>query len=522
MVILLCLLCLTAHAQKLVLAPAVKNGYLCTIDTAGRVVADSLYPMDELNKLQMEHVPELFHSEGIYRLRENGLFGFKDHKGHVIAPFIFVETGKFVNGLVAVRHGQKWGCINRQGRYIADTLYDHVSDAVDGRIVLRRGQDIAVIDTMGRFILPFYYKTDATYFPEPTYVCGLLRVMVKDTIVPGAPVYEWSITGHDPYDPGWKIGFVDKSGKLVIDTVYHLQGALRSNEADYIDACDRHWVCGTGMSQHQTYQGYHLNGSYYQFDRERCLVMENGRPVVIDTGGHARFTIYTDQFDDVLVTNIGGFFTVQKRPVLSGAVSFHAPTLILKNGKVVGTLKEEDPNLVYNANGKVVLHFKEDEDVYRMSETRLVKVSPDKQTAKEEVFVKPISVYDTSGRFFFRFYNSWQPLGGAQYATEGRQTLNGVDGFITTKGKFRSREGEFWTLGENNEGTMMACQKERYGFVTPEFQWAIEPTYEMARSFSHGFAAVKKGGKWGFIDHKGRVRVPYVYDAVSSFIAVSQ
>jgi len=45
----------------------------------------------------------------------------------------------------------------------------------------------------------------------------------------------------------------------------------------------------------------------------------------------------------------------------------------------------------------------------------------------------------------------------------------------------------------------------------------LELKLEKARAFSEGLAAVKAGGKWGFVDREGRVLIACQYDEVSSF-----
>lgn len=45
----------------------------------------------------------------------------------------------------------------------------------------------------------------------------------------------------------------------------------------------------------------------------------------------------------------------------------------------------------------------------------------------------------------------------------------------------------------------------------------VAPTYEDAKGFSEGLAAVKKNGKWGFIDETGKVVIDFKYDYAGSF-----
>lgn len=45
----------------------------------------------------------------------------------------------------------------------------------------------------------------------------------------------------------------------------------------------------------------------------------------------------------------------------------------------------------------------------------------------------------------------------------------------------------------------------------------VAPQYEDAGQFSEGLAAVKKGGKWGYIDEEGNVVIPFQYDYAWGF-----
>jgi hypothetical protein len=45
----------------------------------------------------------------------------------------------------------------------------------------------------------------------------------------------------------------------------------------------------------------------------------------------------------------------------------------------------------------------------------------------------------------------------------------------------------------------------------------IEPQYDYALDFSEGLVAVRRNGKWGFIDKTGKVVIKLQYDFVSGF-----
>ncbi len=52
---------------------------------------------------------------------------------------------------------------------------------------------------------------------------------------------------------------------------------------------------------------------------------------------------------------------------------------------------------------------------------------------------------------------------------------------------------------------------------TLHYTEVIAPQYENAGFFSDGLAAVKKDGKWGYIDQENNVVIPFVYDAAGIF-----
>lgn len=70
----------------------------------------------------------------------------------------------------------------------------------------------------------------------------------------------------------------------------------------------------------------------------------------------------------------------------------------------------------------------------------------------------------------------------------------------------------------------LACVAERlgddprYGFINKDGRSVVPAVYEAATGFfSEGLAAVKKDGKWGYVDQTGAVRVRFSWDAAADF-----
>lgn len=61
-------------------------------------------------------------------------------------------------------------------------------------------------------------------------------------------------------------------------------------------------------------------------------------------------------------------------------------------------------------------------------------------------------------------------------------------------------------------GAYAAVKKEgKWGFVDTEGKMCITPQFEDARSFSNGYAAVKKDHMWGFVDVSGNIVIEPVF-----------
>lgn len=69
-----------------------------------------------------------------------------------------------------------------------------------------------------------------------------------------------------------------------------------------------------------------------------------------------------------------------------------------------------------------------------------------------------------------------------------------------------------------NDNTYVAVKKNgKWGFVDKEGAWVIEPQYDDARSFSNGLAAVCMDEKWGFVNTKKKIAIDYQYSGAKDF-----
>lgn len=68
------------------------------------------------------------------------------------------------------------------------------------------------------------------------------------------------------------------------------------------------------------------------------------------------------------------------------------------------------------------------------------------------------------------------------------------------------------------ENTYAAVRKDgKWGFIDKDGSWFIEPEYEDARSFLNGYAAVKLDGKWGFINMEKELCIHCAFTEAKDF-----
>ena len=103
------------------------------------------------------------------------------------------------------------------------------------------------------------------------------------------------------------------------------------------------------------------------------------------------------------------------------------------------------------------------------------------------------------------------------------QFENDTWGYINKAGKvaWQDTTGKVKQLGDFHEDIAKVQGeingKLVWGYITKAFRFTIEPSYEDARDFHFGMAAVKTRGKWGFITKAGRWAIEPQFDAVDDF-----
>jgi hypothetical protein len=124
-------------------------------------------------------------------------YGFQNKRGEVVIAPIYESIGRFVEGMAAVRLGQKWSFVDKTGKIILANVSDHSAVTLkfseglyfqEGRAAVLRNGKWGFIDKKGDLVVPCLYD-DVGAFSE-----GLAAARL-----------------------GTKWGFVGRNGEVVID-----------------------------------------------------------------------------------------------------------------------------------------------------------------------------------------------------------------------------------------------------------------------------------------------------------------
>ena len=146
------------------------------------------------------------------------LYGYINEEGKVVIEFQFLAAESFgENGLAAVQNKDyEWGFINTSGEYvIAPGEYDRIMSFSEGLAAVKKDGLWAFINEKGEFI------TDFIYYNTGDFTNGIAKVYLD---------HEWST-----------VGYIDKSGKLITDTLFTAGGDFGANGLAAVESNDEKW-----------------------------------------------------------------------------------------------------------------------------------------------------------------------------------------------------------------------------------------------------------------------------------------
>jgi hypothetical protein len=184
-------------------------------------------------------------SEGLARVRVAGRWGFIDANGKMLIKPQFDDAKDFDNGLAAVKSRSDWGYIDKTGKMVIEPQFVYrPGDFVDGLAKVMGQTHAGFIDHAGRFSLKVEYEhSDDSYSegllaviqgnpPRGVYLKRDGEVALEIPFWQQRTAYQRSLYSlrHQqlaPFSEGLapvlsfnRLGFIDKTGKVVIEPLF--------------------------------------------------------------------------------------------------------------------------------------------------------------------------------------------------------------------------------------------------------------------------------------------------------------
>jgi hypothetical protein len=134
-------------------------------------------------------------SEGMARVKSGDKFGFIDKTGKVVITPQFEDAFPFFEGLAAVSVGKKYGFVDGGGKLVVNPQFDEAQPFTNGLACVRVGKQYGYIDKTGKLTINPQFDVAFPFSDEGLAMVGL----------------------------GGKVGYIDKSGKYVVNPQFDFQ-----------------------------------------------------------------------------------------------------------------------------------------------------------------------------------------------------------------------------------------------------------------------------------------------------------
>lgn len=391
----------------------------------------------------------------LYPIRENGLYGYIDSVGNRIIKPEFLWVSTFHDGLAMA---------------VVDTIYRVVPDSMAYEV----GERDSLVSLYRMFAKYGYIDKSGTFVIAPDFVCygtmPKIGVIAKDMDDCSNTFSRFSF-----YDKRalfcdtttWKNGYIDPDGKVIIEPKYYYSEPFNEGLAVVRDAVA---------------EPLFTNGV--------CITPSKLRCAYIDTLGH---TVTEFKYETL-------------RPICSG--------------RGIGTLKNIEKELV----------------------------SIDDTTFIDESYTQPRFLINNNGKeikeldftyFYYGYSNDgisvalndflWKIRGEESYCFIGKngEQIEPLDKLSKYQLDSIGRSNDILQVLPRNAMIRKASSfSEGYAGISPDGdRWFVvdkyliihgygeESIFEKFRPFKNGLAAVKRNGKWGFINKRIKEQIPCKYDS---------
>ncbi|MBU6452386.1 MAG: WG repeat-containing protein [Cyanobacteria bacterium REEB67] len=396
------------------------------------------------------------------------LFGLVGRDGLIVLSPQYDYIERFSEGLAKIRDQEgKIGFIDTRGNLVIKPQYERARSFRNGLAVVQKDGKWGYVDTRGNTVIDFQFES-------------------------AHPFYE----GVAAVKQGYRYGYVDGSGQFVIEPRF-------SRARRFVDGLALVQIDGKrGYIDHS---GKLIGGCLYDqlgvFWEGMAAFNQEGKWGYIDTTGAeiipARFT-HANPFRDgtAMVRLEQTAPQVESTTASDGQqknsyIANFIECFIDKSGAVIETPKTL-------GGSRMELHA----NVLRTRDKALRRFA----RAQGDANFNLVTVHASAG---------WFKEGLCPVEYQGKWGAINTNGTLVLPAKFDElggREREWFT-----EGLIPACEGGKWGAIDITGTYIFRTDFEQIGLFYKGFAAVRQGSKYGFINNKGEVVVAPQFDTVSGF-----
>lgn len=338
-----------------------------------------------------------------------------------------------------------------------------------------------------------------------------------------------------------KIGFMNTKGKVIIEPKYNMASDFYDGYANIIKDSIYGYVDKNGVEvlfkqYEQTYFWYGntgiavKDGGYGLIDREGNPLTEFIYSPMIVYAGFNYFNAAISKDESYLLDNKGKIISFDEYKDYRIVDFFQKDSLLIyektvNNKKLLGLLKSNDV-VITDAKYNQIFSIEDDDffvvkndDKYGFINKSGVEVIPliyDKvafNITEDLIAVQQKHKWGFINRnneiiIPFEYDEAYPFFDGIAYVKQGNLYI-GIDTKNRTKVKFGSERTEFPFYSNN---LTLVKKENKYGYIDKKGKVIIPAIYEYAYPFVNGMAYVELNGKSGFINKKGKEIIPIKYN----------
>ena len=394
----------------------------------------------------------------LYPIRENGLYGYIDSIGNRIIEPQFLWVSTFHNGLAMA---------------VVDTIYRIVPDSMAYEV----GERDTILYKYRMFAKYGYINKSGEFVIKPRFISYVnmneIGEVTNDMDDCSNALYRHSFrNGRAMFSDTttWKDGYIDIKGNVAIEAKYYYCEPFSEGLAIVRDAV-----------------------AEPIYTNKACITPSKLRCAYLDTLGNA----VTDFKYESLTRFCAGRGIGNYKKINKETLDIEDTTIVYETYSI--------PRFLINKDGKEIKELNFNYDYYAFSEDG-ISVSSDGFFFRSFLGKENISYYfvDINGDFL-------KPLKGlSKYQLD---SLGKCDDIL----QVLPEDAKISDATYFNDGLAGISPDKKHWFIIDKHLlihgYGEESVYEGFGGFSNGLAAVKRNGKWGFINRKIKELIPCKYDS---------